>query len=437
LRLNGCLATVAALSLAAGAAAQEPVVVQSPPPEEARPTEAATATAPAAAAASDPAALPTKDLFDILRELRHKPEPPAPGPEDYKNRMVAAAPVLTYGPTTGFGLGAAGNIAFYRGFPDTTRISSIVASVTATTKDQVLVNAKVSSSTLGNRWRFEGDNRLYWTSQKTYGLGTATTQSDAVDQKYDYFRFYETFYRQVVPHTYLGAGFLYSNHTDVRPADDGASAAWPFSPYVAYSEKHGFDPESQTSAGLSLNALYDSRDGSISPSRGLYARASYSAFFEGFLGGASDWQQVGYDVRTYLRLSRDARHKLAFWLSGDFVVAGVAPYLDLPATGMDTYGRTGRGYPQGRFRGEKVVYGEAEYRWTMTRNGLFGMVAFLNTETIGSHETGEKLFDSYVTGAGVGLRAMLNKRSQTNLCLDIGWGQDGTHAVYFAVQEAF
>jgi hypothetical protein len=138
-----------------------------------------------------------------------------------------------------------------------------------------------------------------------------------------------------------------------------------------------------------------------------------------------------------VRLTRDARHKLAFWLSGDFVVAGRAPYLDLPATGMDTYGRAGRGYPQGRFRGERLVYGEAEYRWTATRNGLIGMVAFLNAQTFGSEETGEVLFDSFAPGAGLGVRLMLNKRSQTNLCLDIGWAKDGSRAVYFAVQEAF
>ena len=39
-------------------------------------------------------------------------------------------------------------------------------------------------------------------------------------------------------------------------------------------------------------------------------------------------------------------------------------------------------------------------------------------------------------GVGVGFRLMLNKRSQTNLCLDIGWGKNGARAVYFAVQEA-
>jgi hemolysin activation/secretion protein len=119
------------------------------------------------------------------------------------------------------------------------------------------------------------------------------------------------------------------------------------------------------------------------------------------------------------------------------VTGGVAPYLDLPATGMDTYGRSERGYPQGRFRGEKMLYGELEYRWTVTGNGLFGLVAFLNAQTLSNEESGEKLLDSYAPGAGFGFRLMLNKRSQTNLCFDIGWGKEGSRAVYFAVQEAF
>jgi hypothetical protein len=419
-----------AVGAGVGAQEQAPVHVEGPVGE-------VSAEARAEGAPANGPSEPTKDLFDLLRELRHKPPPPPPGPEDYKKWMVAGAPVITYGPTSGFGLGVAGNLAFYRGFPDTTRISSIVASATGTTKEQILVNAKLNTSTLHNHWHFEGDNRLYWTSQKTYGLGTDTTEGGAIDQKYDYFRFYETLYRQVGRDLYLGAGFLYSNHTDVRPADDSASAAWPASPYVAYSEQYGFDPVSQTSAGIGLHALVDSRDGPINPSRGWYAGLAYRMYFDGFLGGASNWQQFSYDLRTYVRLSRDTRHRLAFWLSGDFVIGGTAPYLDLPATGMDTYGRAGRGYPQGRFRGQSLVYGEAEYRWTVTKNGLFGMVAFLNTETLRNTQTGEKLFDSFATGAGLGARLMLNKRSKTNLCLDIGFGKEGSRAVYFAVQEAF
>jgi hypothetical protein len=35
------------------------------------------------------------------------------------------------------------------------------------------------------------------------------------------------------------------------------------------------------------------------------------------------------------------------------------------------------------------------------------------------------------------VRLMINKRSKTNLGLDIGWGKDGSTGVYLAVQEAF
>ena len=84
-----------------------------------------------------------------------------------------------------------------------------------------------------------------------------------------------------------------------------------------------------------------------------------------------------------------------------------------------------------------MMYAEAEYRWTITKNGLFGMVAFVNTETLSNEQIDEKLFDSFATGAGIGFRFMLNKLSKTNLCFDIGRGKEGSKAVYFGVQEAF
>jgi hypothetical protein len=83
-----------------------------------------------------------------------------------------------------------------------------------------------------------------------------------------------------------------------------------------------------------------------------------------------------------------------------------------------------------------MLYAEAEYRWTMTKNGLFGMVAFVNTQTLSNELAEEKLFDSFANAAGIGFRFMLNKRSRTNLCFDIGFGKD-SRGVYFGVQEAF
>ena len=405
--------------------------------------EAQTAPEPPAApepqAAPEPPAtgiaVPTTDIFDILRQLRHKPLKVEPA-DAYKKMMVAAFPVIGYNPASGVGIGLAGNLAFFKGFPETTSISSVVASLNFTSKGQVNFNGKFDASTSNNEWLLQGDNRLYWTNQKTYGLGSSTTPDTELNQDYDYFRVYETAYRRVRRNLYVGVGFLYGIHTNVQPAPESESAL-PDSTYVTYSQQFGFDLTSQTSAGATVHALLDSRDSAINPSRGFYANVDYDMFFEGFLGGTSSWQQLNYDLRTYVRLTADARHKLAFWLYANLVTGGNPPYLDLPATSMDTYGRSGRGYVQGRFRGQRMAYGEVEYRWTITGNGLLGMVAFLNTETLSDQQTGERLFDSFATGAGFGLRVMLNKRSKTNLAVDFGWGKEGSHGVYFGVQEAF
>ena len=119
----------------------------------------------------------------------------------------------------------------------------------------------------------------------------------------------------------------------------------------------------------------------------------------------------------------------------DNVLSGTAPYLDLPATGSD--GRSARGYSDGRYRGQHLMYGEMEYRGTLTSNGLLGYVAFLNTTTVDDVDAGKKLFDDFAPGAGFGLRVLLNKHSRTNLTADYGWGKEGSRGLYLGIQEAF
>ncbi|HXB55239.1 MAG TPA: BamA/TamA family outer membrane protein [Vicinamibacteria bacterium] len=311
-----------------------------------------------------------------------------------------------------------------------------MASLKVTTNGQLVSSARVNVLTADNRWRLVSDTRGYLTNQNTYGLGTDSPPGQAFNMKYDYLRLYETVYKQVRPNLFAGVGFRYSNYSHIAPNPENP-AAMPESGFLTYSNEFGLNLRAQTSAGASVNALVDSRDSSINPSRGFYADLRYEMYLGGFLGGASTWQLSHSDLRTYVRLTKDARQKLAFWFFADLVTGGLAPYFDLPATGDDTYARSGRGYTQGRFRGERMLYGEIEYRWTITKNGLLGMVAFLNTETLSDRETAERLFDSFATGAGAGLRLMLNKRSKTNFCIDYGHGKGGSSGVYVGLQEAF
>ncbi len=401
----------------------------------------ASTQATSAQAAAQEETPPTDDMvdaFDLLRKLRHKEltDEQRAAAADPSHRMYAFAPVIGYKPSSGAVIGVAGNVAFFQGSPATTHISSAVAGLTFSSLKQTSASARFGVFRRDDRWKIDGDNRFQWTSQDTYGLGTGTSDADRVNMKFDYFRVYETGYHRLRKDVFAGIGFHYSAHTSVGPGDN-AGSEWDQSPYVTYSEEHGLPLASQTSAGASVNFLLDSRDSAINAVRGWYANASYRAFFSGFLGGDSTWQELVLDTRTYRTLSADGRQKLAFWLFGDFVVGGVAPYMDLPATGMDSYGRSGRGYTEGRFRGERLLYGEIEYRRILMRNGLLGMVAFLNTTTLADTRSGEHLFDRFASAGGVGLRVLLNKRSKTNLCLDVGWGQQGSRGVYLAVQEAF
>jgi outer membrane protein assembly factor BamA len=377
------------------------------------------------------------DIGDLIRKLLHKEAAPddqrAPGS---KRSMRAVAPVIGYKPSTGATIGVAGNVASFRGDPATTPISSTVASITFSAKKQTSLTARSAIYGANDRWAFDGDNRAQWTSQDTFGLGTTTGSDDLVNMKFDYFRFYETAFHRITGNLMGGIGFHFSAHTNAEPGKD-AEGAWDDSPFVIYSETHGFSLDSQTSAGIGLNLRYDSRDSGINPSGGLLASVSYRPFFKDFIGGDSTWQELYLDARTYKSFDNRGRQKLAFWLWGDLVTGGVAPYLDLPATGADNYGRSARGYSDGRFRGERLLYGEVEYRATLTRNRFVGMVAFLNTSTLANSESGERLFDHFATGGGAGLRLLLNKRSNTNLCFDVGVGRDGSHGIYLAVQEAF
>jgi hypothetical protein len=414
-------------------------VLSAPWPAHAQNADGAVLSSPAATSAA-PAASSTQapeptDVGDMWRLIRHKaPDEDDQDDDESREHFLVVAPSFGSKPSTGINGGFSSNVAFFRGDPQTTRISVLSAGMKVSQKKQTLSGVKFSVFTSDDRWFLQGDNRLTWTSQNTYALGTQSMQAGSANVKYDFFRLYETAYRKVKRGLFVGVGVDVDVHASAR-AGTGAESAFDESAYLAYSDRHGFAADTQTSSGTSLGLLFDTRDNAINARRGWLASATYRTFMDGFLGGDSTWQELYLDVRTYRKLTPDARHKLAFWFLGDLVTGGVAPYLDLPSNGGD--GRSGRGYADGRYRGERMLYGEMEYRGTLTPNGLLGVVAFLNATTVDSRETGERLFDGVAPAAGFGFRVLLNKRSRTNLCTDYAWGQNGSRGFYLAIQEAF
>ncbi len=393
-----------------------------------------------AGAGSDPSPAPAAqtDIRDILRTIRHRP-PPVPdssGVESSRRRMLFITPVVNYNPVTSviFGVGVLSSI--FHGDPNSTFPSTVQAGGSVSLEKQISVSSKADVYTDRDRWFFQVNPAWAKYPQSIYALGTDSPDSTQVGVDLYIPKFTVSAYRQVLPDLFTGLGLQYVMRTDIRPS--GAFAViWDRSPFVAYSRAHGLDLKRQTSAGVSLNLLFDGRDNPTNASRGWFANASGRAFFKDFLGGSSHWQELYVDVRHYRSLDRGARHRVAFWTYSDFVVGGVAPFFDLPATGAVARGRAGRGYDGNRFRGERMAYGEVEYRVTLTRNGLLGAVAFLNTESFSGSQSGGDLFDSFATAGGAGLRILVDKRAKSNVCFDVGFGKNGSRGLWAGFQETF
>jgi len=343
---------------------------------------------------------------------------------------------VTSKPSTGVLLGVSSTLAFVHGDADTTHISTATANVKMSFRQQALSSLRFGTFSARDTWFVQGDNRFQWTSLDVGMLGLAGPSAKA-DLKYDWFRVFETAYHRIGDsRLFVGAGVNVNDHTNVRASAD-SRLPFDHSAYAAYSAEHHFPAADQVSSGTNVALLFDTRDSAINAERGWLANATYRTYFDGFLGGDASWQELNLDVRTYRRLTRSGRQKLAFWILGDFVTAGSAPYFDLPATSGDLYGRSARGYAEGFYRGPHLLYGETEYRTTLVPSGLLGMVAFVNLTTLDGEAPGQKLFRSAAPGAGGGLRVLLDKRSRTNLCVDYGVGRDGARGFYLAVQEAF
>lgn len=376
-------------------------------------------------AAQRPAVVET-DLPDLARRLLPRlipardTTPPAPG-----HKYIVVLPVVSYSLTTR-GLVQLTSSTAWR--EQDANMSSLVAALTYTQNKQLILNATPSIWTRDNRFNLVGDWRLMRYPQATYGLGMHNRPADAIQMSYDYLRIYQSALRQLRPNLYAGLGYQLDYHWDIRSRQAGQEV----SAVSAY--QRGVRGRS-VSSGVVFTGLYDSRGNAINPPAGgtylsLQVRPNLRQ-----LGSDANYQTLLLDARKYLRLREGSRNVLALWSYNAFVLGHRAPYLDLPSTGWDMYNNTGRGYIQGRFRGQGLLYTEAEYRFRITRNRLLGGVVFVNAQS--ASEPGGHRFEQVAPAGGVGLRLNMNKRSGTNLTVDYGFGRQGSRGLWFNFGEVF
>jgi len=368
-----------------------------------------------------------RDVFDLLDQyvLKKRVEPQL----EFTPRtglQWALLPTFSYNPVYGAAFGALISGAGRRGSAEA-RYSSLAISANWSTQGQVQLQVRGDVFSPDEDYLLKADFRHLDTDRSTWGLGPLDSQQGEYPMSFVLERVYATVLRHVSGPVYLGLGYHYD---EFRKIADERAALGESTPFVEYS---GGALSSTQASGVSFNLLADTRDNLVNPGGGYYVSSSFRDYLENF-GGDTNWQELWVEARLYPRVPMASDHVLAFWMYG-WLTFGPAPYLNLPSNGWDTYGRGARGYLAGRIRGANQIYLESEYRWSITRDGLWGAVVFLNGTSTARPETGT--FAELDPGAGAGLRVKFNKNTDTNLTLDYAWGRESSHGFFLGMTEAY
>jgi len=373
-----------------------------------------------------------KDLIDALETILNKPLIKRDTAKKKAGRIYfSGSPSIGYSLSSGWAAIVVANAAFYTSDGKNEKLSNVYTDALYTQNHQSVFHLQSNVWTKGNKFNFVNDWRYYKYPQKTYGLGGTSSADNYANQEFKYLRLYQTLLTSIRPNLYAGLGYALDYHWDIKGTslDNADGDAGVISDINAY----GISDKSMSS-GLLAALLFDNRLNSINPAGGTYAGIVYRQNFTA-LGSDVNYQSLLVDLRHYIPFPRNGENILAFWSYNWVTLAGSPPYLDLPSTGWDTYSNTGRGYIQGRFRSKNMIYLEAEYRFKVSHNGLFGGVVFANAQSF--TEWPSNTFQTIAPAVGLGLRVKFNKYSRTNIAIDYGFGQNGSQGIFVNLGEVF
>jgi len=366
-----------------------------------------------------------KDLLDILTQNTNKSQTEKK-PE--KKLNLSVMPAAGYAMHTGWAGILTANLALHSS-GDTNiqhKLSSIATNITYTAFKQVLLPIQANLWSANDKFNYQIDYRFIKYPSKVFGLEDDAGVPDGYFVKYSGLKLHQTVMHSIAKNFYAGLGLYFDRLWNIHEVDPPANIKTAF-------QQYGIS-ETVQAAGPALKLIYDSRMNAINPTNGLLASMAYRNNVK-WLGTNENWESIQFDFRKYVTFPANSKNTLALWNLNWFTLSGKPPFLMLPSTGWDDSYNSARGYIQGRFRGRNMVYLESEYRFQITHNGLIGGTFFVNGQSF-SHNM-FKAYDAFKIGYGVGLRLKINKHSGANICIDYGFGKNGSHGFAVNLGEVF
>ncbi|MBL7845663.1 MAG: BamA/TamA family outer membrane protein [Cyclobacteriaceae bacterium] len=307
------------------------------------------------------------------------------------------------------------NAAFYTGNAEETNLSNIYLIPYTNLGDRYGLYIRPNIWFPKNTINFIGDYRIAHFPQYTWGLGGDTPEWERSLIDSDYLRFYQNALFQINKgYWYVGPGYALDYHYNISESEYTGEG---------HLDRYEDTPNSSTtSSGVTANLVYDARKNAINPPNGSYIIISWR-WNDTKLGSTYTNNSLFIDGRKYIPLSNTRMNLIALRSYYWTILNGETPYLDLPATNWaPVSGISSRGFEIGRYRSNAMVYAEAEHRYQVSRNGLWGLVGFVNLASASEFDT--EHFRHWQLAGGVGLRTKLNKFSNANIAIDFGFSQN-------------
>jgi hypothetical protein len=365
------------------------------------------------------------DLIDLYNRIIKRSTVPR---QDLKSTHLSALPVVGYSLQTGFAGVISANLGFYteNHNHNLEKISSLLTSVTYSQYHQIIFPLQTDIWFLNNKYNAITDWRYMKYPSTTFGLGGKSKINNGYTIDFNYAKFHQTLLRKVAKDFYAGIGYYFDYFWNVKEVNPPAGVLTDF-------QKYGLT-NTVTASGIALRLLVDTRKNQINPDAGWYINIADRPNFT-FLGSDNNWNSLLLEFRRYFNIPGNSKNVFAIWSYNWLTIRGKPPYLLLPSTGWDDFFNTARGYIQGRYRGRDMLYLETEYRFQLMHNGLLGGVIFANAQSF-SKELSQEV-QIIAPGFGTGIRIRLNKFSGANLCIDYGWGLNGSQGVSVNLGEVF
>lgn len=248
-----------------------------------------------------------------------------------------------------------------------------------------------------------------------FGIGNDVSRDDVEQVQYERFKFSATTLRRVAKDFYVGIPFNVSSYFNIRP--DSAS-------FLIKDSVSGV--QGGFTAGIGLDAAYDSRDNRYNPRKGAYILAVYL------------YQPDFMSAYVYGKMTIDARKYFTPWLKHVIAIqatttycSGNVPFYELALLGGDNQMR---GYYQGAYRDKVLIDGQIEYRLPVWN--IFGVTGWIGTGRVADSYSNMAI-NGFKLSYGGGLRIRVDSKHDTNMRFDMGFGPGGISGFYINFAEAF